>query len=109
MFHAHEASTRRSLILLGLAALVLLAPACGTLLYPERHGQDGGDLDPTVLILDGIGLLFWLVPGLLAFVVDFATGSIYERGIDLDAGAVPMVFEPREVSLYSLGWRPRAR
>jgi len=30
-----------------------------------------------VAILNGIGLLFYLVPGIVAFAVDFATGAIY--------------------------------
>lgn len=109
MFHLPPAVPWRSLILLSLAALVLLAPACGTLLYPERHGQDRGDLDPTVLILDGLGLLLWVVPGLIAFIVDFATGAIYKPGLDIDAAAVPIRLEPRDISLYSLGWREPER
>ncbi len=51
--------------------------SCGTLLYPERHGQPPGRLDVGVVVLDGIGLLVFLVPGLIAFAVDFATGAIY--------------------------------
>jgi hypothetical protein len=51
--------------------------SCGTLLYPERRGQPAGRLDPAVVILDGIGLLLFFVPGVIAFVVDFATGAIY--------------------------------
>ena len=35
---------------------------CGTILYPERHGQERGRLDATVIILDGVGLVFFLVP-----------------------------------------------
>src|SRR5215510_1038009 len=59
-----------------LAATVFLA-SCGTLLYPERRGQPAGRLDVGVVVLDGIGLLLFLVPGVIAFVVDFATGAIY--------------------------------
>src|SRR5690606_29936038 len=32
---------------------------------------------PGVAILNGIGLLFYVIPGLIAFAVDFATGAIY--------------------------------
>jgi hypothetical protein len=51
----------------------------------ERHGQDSGKIDPNVVVLDGIGLLFFLIPGLVDFTIDFVTGSIYlppdvERG-----------------------------
>ncbi|HEU4430607.1 MAG TPA: hypothetical protein VFT98_17740 [Myxococcota bacterium] len=54
--------------------------ACGTILYPERRGQKSGRIDPAVAIMDGIGLLLFLIPGLAAFAVDFATGAIYLPG-----------------------------
>jgi hypothetical protein len=50
---------------------------CGTLMYPERQGQTSGRIDATVAILDGIGLLFFIIPGLIAYAVDFSTGAIY--------------------------------
>jgi hypothetical protein len=61
-----------------MALLVLIGTAsCGTILYPERRGQAVGRIDVGVAVLDGIGLLFFLVPGVIAFAVDFATGAIY--------------------------------
>ncbi|SBS33210.1 hypothetical protein MAQ5080_02515 [Marinomonas aquimarina] len=54
--------------------------ACGTLIYPERRGQTGGKLDIGVVALDALGLLFWFVPGVIAFGVDFITGAIYLPG-----------------------------
>ena len=36
-----------------------------------------GKIDPNAVVLDGIGLLFFVVPGLVAFAIDFATGAIY--------------------------------
>lgn len=60
-----------------LLAVSLLTASCGTLLYPERRGQSHGQIDPSVAILDGVGLIVFLVPGLIAFGVDFATGAIY--------------------------------
>jgi hypothetical protein len=62
--------------------VVLLAQVtgCGTILYPERRGQKvHGDVDTRIAVLDGIGLLFFIIPGLIAFVVDFYTGAIYLR------------------------------
>ena len=51
---------------------------CGTILYPERRGQSSMErLDADIVILDTIGLFFFLVPGVIAFAVDFATGAIY--------------------------------
>ena len=57
--------------------LVTQLSACGTVFYPERRGQIGGEIDPGVAILNGIGLLFYVIPGLVAFAVDFTTGAIY--------------------------------
>ena len=59
------------------ALLIFELAGCGTIIYPERRGQTGGKIDPAVVIMDGIGLLFWVIPGLVAFAVDFATGAIY--------------------------------
>jgi hypothetical protein len=59
------------------AAVALLSTSCGTLLYPERRGQPRGVIDPGVLLLDAVGLIFFVVPGLVAFAVDFSTGAIY--------------------------------
>jgi hypothetical protein len=60
-----------------LAMLVVQLSGCGTILYPERRNQPAGKLDTDVVLLDGIGLLFFLIPGVIAFAVDFATGAIY--------------------------------
>ena len=57
--------------------LVTQLTACGTVFYPERRGQISGEIDPGVAILNGIGLLFYVIPGLVAFAVDFTTGAIY--------------------------------
>jgi hypothetical protein len=58
-------------------ALVSQLSACGTLFYPDRRGQIEGRIDPTVAVLNTIGLLFYVIPGLLAFGIDFASGAIY--------------------------------
>jgi hypothetical protein len=46
-------------------------------MYPERKGQKSGQIDVGVAVLDGIGLLFFLIPGIIAYAVDFSTGTIY--------------------------------
>ncbi|AOS97636.1 hypothetical protein AUP74_02227 [Microbulbifer aggregans] len=66
----------------GIAATCLLTmainlTACGYFLYPERKGQTGGRVDPVVVILDGAALLFGILPGIVAFAVDFTNGTIY--------------------------------
>ncbi len=68
-------------IALGLIFFLTLSLAgCGTLIYPERRGQTGGRIDPAIAILDGVGLLVFLIPGMVAFAIDFATGAIYLPG-----------------------------
>jgi hypothetical protein len=62
------------------AALVLHLAGCGTLLYPDRQGQKGGRVDPGIVVLDGVLLFFFIVPGLVAFGIDFYTGAIYLPG-----------------------------
>jgi len=51
---------------------------CGTLIYSERVGQPHSrDVDWKIVGLDALGLIFFFVPGVVAFVVDFCTGAIY--------------------------------
>ena len=80
---------------------------CGTLMYPERRGQRGGRLDVGVTVLDAVGLLFFIIPGVIAFCVDFSNGTIYlpERGarISLDLKNLKLVrFDPKHTSLASI-------
>ena len=60
-----------------LVLALLVQTGCGTILYPERRGQKGGRVDAGVAVLDGIGLLFFILPGVIAFAVDFGDGAIY--------------------------------
>lgn len=65
-----------SLSLAGLLAIQLTA--CGTLFHAERKGQTPSDkIDPEVLILDCCGLLFGVIPGVVALVLDFNNKTIY--------------------------------
>ena len=64
-------------VVLIVLAIMLGTSSCGTIIYPERRGQPAGKIDIGVAVLDGIGLLFFVVPGVIAFAVDFATGTIY--------------------------------
>jgi|WetSurMetagenome_2_1015567.scaffolds.fasta_scaffold144394_3 hypothetical protein len=82
-------SLNRIIGLIVLAAFFIMSSSCGTLLYPERRGQGKGSIDAGVAVLDGLGLILFVIPGLVAFTVDFATGAIYlPRGqrtsLDLD-------------------------
>jgi hypothetical protein len=71
---------KRSLSLCVALALVLQLAACGYFMYPERRGQTDGKIDPSIAILDGLGLLLFIIPGVIAFAVDFSTGAIYLPG-----------------------------
>lgn len=62
------------------ATLLTQLTACGTLFYPDRRGQIEGKVDPVIVALDAVGILFYVIPGLIAFGVDFATGAIYLPG-----------------------------
>src|ERR1700679_3913324 len=89
------------------AAFTMQLMGCGTLMYPERRGQRGGSLDAGVAILDGIGLLFGIIPGVIAFAVDFSNGTIYlpERTKlgSLDLKNIKEVkFDPKHTSLASI-------
>ena len=55
--------TTRRIMTTGLAAgAASLLSSCGTIIYPDRVNQEErGNLDPAVIILDGIGLFFFIM------------------------------------------------
>lgn len=69
----------RSRVIGGVLAVSLFTQltACGTLFYPDRRGQIDGRIDPAIAVANAVGLLFYVIPGLIAFGIDFATGAIY--------------------------------
>jgi hypothetical protein len=56
---------------------IVALSGCGTIFYPERKGQMSGSVDPVVAIANSVGLLFFIVPGVIAYAVDFSNGTIY--------------------------------
>jgi len=62
------------------AILIVQLTGCGTILYPERKGQKSGTIDSGVVVLDAIGLLIFIVPGIIAYILDFSNGTIYLPG-----------------------------
>ena len=80
---------REALLLMSGGALSASLSGCGTILYPDRIGQSHGPLDWKVVALDTVGLLLFLVPGVVAFIVDFHNGTIY-----LPPEQVPMYDAP---------------
>lgn len=96
----------KTLYVLVCAVLVVQLTGCGTLLYPERRGQKAGHIDVGVALLDGIGLLFFLIPGVIAYAVDFSNGTIYLPGTarsSLDLKDIKEVkFDPKHATLASI-------
>ena len=68
---------KNGVLTVAMVGIMLLDTSCGTLLHPERKGQVSGRIDPGIAVLDGIGLLFFVLPGVIAFAVDFTNGTIY--------------------------------
>ena len=60
--------------------LIVQLTGCGTILYPERKGQKSGTIDLGIVVLDAIGLLIFIVPGVIAYFLDISNGSIYLPG-----------------------------
>jgi hypothetical protein len=90
---------RREWLMLALAQTAGLV-GCGTLLHPERRGQPpGGRLDWGIVVLNALGLLFFFIPGIIAFAVDFSTGAIYlppEPPLSMPLAARPIAAGPLE-------------
>src|SRR5476651_117793 len=89
------------------AVFAMQLMGCGTLMYPERRGQKGGSIDAGVAVLDGIGLFFGIIPGVIAFAVDFSNGTIYmperTRIGSLDFKNIKEAkFDPKHTSLASI-------
>ena len=59
------------------ATLLTQLSACGSIFYPDRRGQIDGKIDPAIAIANAVGLLFYVIPGLIALAIDFTTGAIY--------------------------------
>ena len=70
--------SRREFQGLAVGWLAAASAGCGTLMYPERRGQSRtGGIDWTVAGMDAIGLIFFLVPGVIAFAIDYHNGSLF--------------------------------
>ena len=86
--------------------LITQLAGCGTLMHPERRGQKSGRVDPAVAVLDGIGLLLFIIPGLIAFAIDFCTGAIYLPGTatsSLDRKDMKVVkFDPKHATAAAI-------
>lgn len=69
---------KKMLLILLAATAAVSFTGCGTLFRGERVGKRASDrIDPTIMILDCCGLLFGLIPGVVALVLDFNNKTIY--------------------------------
>ena len=69
---------KKSLVLSLAGIVAFVFSGCGTLFYPERKTAAAStQIDPTVLILDCCGLLFGIIPGAVALILDFNNNTIY--------------------------------
>ena len=76
-----------------LLALLLVVPfsGCGTIFFSQRQNKEHSkDLDTNIIILDAVGLLFWVAPGVVAYIVDFCTGAIY-LPVGVEKGEGPFI------------------
>jgi len=72
-----KGSWKKTVGLLVLVLFLVQTASCGYFIYPERRGQAGGRVDTGVVVMDGLCLLLFIVPGVIAFAVDFSSGAIY--------------------------------
>ncbi len=73
------------IIISALVFTMLINTSCGTVFYPERKGQINGRIDLKVAVGDALALLFFIIPGVIAFAVDFNNGTIYLPGTSADS------------------------
>ncbi|MFT4539287.1 MAG: hypothetical protein ACI841_004148 [Planctomycetota bacterium] len=76
--------------------LIIPLQSCRTLIFSKRqHQPHSSRFDPNILILDGLGLLFFVVPGLVFFGVDLYTGAIFLPD-DVERGEGPFIQDKRD-------------
>ncbi len=72
--------TKKFISYLLILFILFSTASCGYLLYPNRRGQqvsENAKLDVGVVVLDSVGLLFFLIPGIVSFAVDYNYGTLY--------------------------------
>ena len=91
-----KASFHRSVSLVTAATTLCLSLGCGTILYPERRGQrTAANIDTGVFVMDGLWCLLFIIPGVVAFAVDFSNGAIYLPGGRASTDPVKIVKTPK--------------
>lgn len=74
----------RKILFCLLAAVLLGAPGCGTLFYSHRIGRRmSKTVDNTVFYTDCALCLLGVIPGVVAFILDYDNGTIYYTEAEL--------------------------
>ena len=64
-------------------SLLLSLNSCGTLLKPNRVNKPhSNQADYKIVLLDGLGLLLFVIPGVIAYIVDYSNGTLFLPGGD---------------------------
>ncbi len=81
-----------------LALAIFAVSACGTLLKPNQVGKrHSSKIDTKIAVLNAVGLLFGIIPGVVAFAVDYYNGTLFlPRGAavkidNMDAASIQKV------------------
>ena len=67
----------KKFLVLIVAVLFFGVSSCGTIIKNSKGGKTN-ELDVNIVLLDAIGLLFLIVPGLVAYAIDFGNRTIYK-------------------------------
>ena len=67
----------KKFLVLIVAVLFFGVSSCGTIIKNGKGGKTD-NLDVSIVLLDAVGLLFFIVPGLIAYIVDFGNKTIYK-------------------------------
>ena len=67
----------KKFLVLIVAVLFFGVSSCGTIIKNGKGGKTD-QIDVSVALLDGLGLLFFIVPGVVAYIVDFNNKTIYK-------------------------------
>jgi len=68
----------RALVAVVLVVFIFSISGCGTIFYPERRfAATSNEPDLKVIVMDCLWLLAWVIPGVVALLVDYSTGAIF--------------------------------
>ena len=62
---------RMVVVMIVVVAMSVQLAGCGYFMHPERRGQSKGNIDAGVAVLDGLGLLLFLIPGIIMWFLFF--------------------------------------